>query len=184
MPYLGFACLCVTGLVFGVSAISKLRGRGAFDEFVTTTRQLLRGLSPGRIVIESTSRLVAVAVVAAEATIPLLLIVPATRRIGLGMAMLCLTAFGAAVAATVRRGVQGSCRCFGRSSIPLGYRHVVRNGMLFAVAATGLGVGPGSLADPAGLALAAGAALIVALLLMRLDDVIELFVPSVSTRRN
>jgi hypothetical protein len=177
------ACRMVMGLVFATSAISKLRGRGAFDEFATTTRLLLVAASPRRLVSDSGSRRVGGAVIAAEASVPLLLLVPGLSRFGLGVAMFLLTLFGLGIVVAMRRRVRTTCRCFGASSTPLGKRHLIRNTILFVVAAAGLGAGPAGHADLAALAVVAGSAVVAAVLVVRFDDVIELFAPSLPTGR-
>ncbi|MEV5557052.1 hypothetical protein AB0L44_25620, partial [Nonomuraea wenchangensis] len=65
------------------------------------------------------------------------------------------------------------------SSAPLSPLHLVRNGLLLASALAGLVAGGGGLPGtaPAGLAIAAAAALVIAVLLIRIDDLIELFAP-------
>jgi hypothetical protein len=183
MDYLGFACRCLIGLVLGVSVIGKLRGRTAFREFAGATRMLLIAACPFWRPSHAAARAVGGAVVAAEASVVLLLLAPGAGRFGLGLAMVLLAAFGYGIAAAVRRGVRTACRCFGASSTPLGVRHVVRNAALFLVAATGLLTGPVGDTDLAGLAVAGGAAAVLALFVVRLDDVIGLFTPQLSTRR-
>ncbi|MEO6088186.1 MAG: MauE/DoxX family redox-associated membrane protein [Umezawaea sp.] len=183
MDYLSFACRCLVGLVCGVSVIGKLRGRTAFREFAGTTRVLLIAAFPIGAISHAAARVVGGVVVAAEASVVLLLLVPGAGWIGLGLAVVLMAAFGYGIAATVRRGVRTSCRCFGASSTPLGTRHLVRNACLFLVAATGLLIGPVGSADPAGLAVAGAAAAVIALLVVRLDDVIDLFTPQLPMRR-
>jgi Methylamine utilisation protein MauE len=177
MEYLSVACRCLTGLVFVASAVGKLRGGAAFNEFVRTTRILLGTALQVRGIDKATIRFVAVAIITAEVAIPVLLVVPATARIGLGLAMLLLLGFGIGIAAAVRKGVRTSCRCFGASSTPLKTWHLIRNAVLLLVAGTGVLLGHDSLrgVDPAGLAIAGGAAAILAALVVRADDLIELF---------
>jgi hypothetical protein len=177
MDEVGFGCYCLLGLVFAMSSASKLRGRTAFDEFVGTTRVLAVAMIPGYQVSRDEARLVGVAVVSGETAVPVLMVLPGTAGIGLGIAMFLLTVFGVGIAAAMRRGLRTTCRCFGSSSTPLGTRHLVRNALLVAVAATGLAFGPDQLtqADPAGSAVAGAAALVLAALVVRLDDLIDLF---------
>src|SRR6185503_12351118 len=150
MDYLSFACRCLIGLVCGVSVIGKLRGRTAFREFAGTTRVLLIAAGPVSRVSHAAARVVGGVVVAAEASVVLLLLIPGTGWVGLGLAMVLMASFGHGIAAAIRRGLRTSCRCFGASSTPLGSRHLVRNAALFLVAATGLLTGPVADADLAG----------------------------------
>lgn len=173
----GFGCYCLVGLVFAVSSASKLRGRMAFVEFVRTTRVLATATVPRYEMSRGGARRTAVVVVSGETAVPVSLVVPGTAEIGLGIAILLLTAFGVGIAAAMRRGLRTSCRCFGSSTAPLGRRHLVRNALLAAAAATGLVLGPGQ-ADPAGMAVAAAGALVLTALVVRLDDLIDLFTPA------
>jgi methylamine utilization protein MauE len=188
VPSLGFACLCVVGLVFGVSAVGKLRGRGGYGEFVAATQLLLLAVGFRRLAREPATRLVSGVVVAAEVLVPVLLVasvlfvVPGLGWLGLGLAMFLLAGFGVGIGAAVRRGVRTSCRCFGASSIPLGKQHLVRNVFLIVVAATGLVAGTGGHGSTVGMAIAAGTALVAAVLVVRLDDLLDLFTPTKLTR--
>jgi hypothetical protein len=180
MDELGFGCCCLVGLVFAVSSASKLRGRAAFDEFIRTTRVLAVATIPGYQVSRVGARRMGVAVVSGEIAVPVLMVVPGTAGIGLGIAIVLLTVFGVGIAAAMRRGLRTSCRCFGSSSAPLGPRHLVRNALLVAAAATGLAFGPDRIgsADPAGLAVAGAGAVVLVALVVRLDDLIDLFTPA------
>lgn len=176
MDYLGVAVHSLIVLVFGVSAIGKLRNRRAFDEFTRTARTLLTAAvpwTPSRTQIRG----IAGTVVAAELAIPVLVVVPPLTRYGQGLVLLLLTFFSVGIAAAMRRGVRTSCRCFGASSTPLGPGHLIRNAVLFGVAAAGAAAGPRGLdhAEPAGLVVAVAAAATLTLLVVRLDDVIALF---------
>lgn len=189
MDHLTIGCACILALVFAVSAASKLRGRAAFDEFAYATRtlltasaQALRGAErrrPGERVV----RFVALGVAMAEAVAVPLVAVPATARVGFGLAAVLLTCFSVAIALTLRRGVSTACRCFGAASAPLSRRHLVRNALLLAVAVAGLVTADGSLdgVHPAGAAVAAVTGAVAAVLLIRIDDLADLFAPAAST---
>jgi hypothetical protein len=176
----GFACYCLVGLVFAISSASKLHGRMAFSEFLRTTRILAVATIPGHEVSRDGARRIGIAVVCGETAVPVLLVVPGTAGVGLGIAVLLLTVFGVGIAAAMRRGLRTSCRCFGSAAAPLGRRHLVRNAMLAAAAATGLAFGPDRVGqvEPTGLVVAGAGALIVAALVVRLDDLIDLFTPA------
>ncbi|WP_188189792.1 MauE/DoxX family redox-associated membrane protein [Nonomuraea sp. SYSU D8015] len=175
MQYLVFGVNCLVGLVFAVSALSKLRAT-QWREFIESTRKLLGAFLPSRSAPASLARLVAPVVVAAEASVVLLL-VPA-RVAALALAAVLVSVFGVAIALALRRGVATACRCFGGSA-QLGPWHLVRNALLLAAVAVGLALEPGGpgTADPAGLVVAATAALVLGLLVVRLDDLAELFGP-------
>ncbi|MFI7635951.1 MauE/DoxX family redox-associated membrane protein [Nonomuraea sp. NPDC049400] len=173
MDYLAIACRCLIGLIFAISALSKIRGRQAYQEFARTTTTLL----------PRHGRKLALPALAAEFAVPVLLALPATTLAGFGLAATLLTAFAVAIAAALRRGVRTSCRCFGASTTPLGTQHVIRNAALIAVSATGAALGPGDPAHPGGIAVAAVAAVVLATLVTRLDDLIDLFAPTTATGR-
>lgn len=174
MIYLAVGCRVLLGAVFVASAASKLRTRGAFAAFVRSVDGF--GLVPAARV-----RATAVAVVTAEAVIPVLLAVPVTGAGGFGLALVLLGVFTGAVTLALRRGVRAPCRCFGVSDTPAGARQVVRNLLLGTVAAAGLAgalSGTSGGGHPAGVVVAAAAGLLVAGLTAVADDLIDLFRPS------
>lgn len=167
MEYVRTACAGLIVVVFAVSAISKLRDFAGFE-------RSLPALVPVRSALVCP---LAVAVVVAEAAIPVLLVVPPAMAYGFGLACALLAAFTAAVGVALRRGRRAPCRCFGASSTPMGPRHLVRNTALLAIAVLGLRA-PEGLPPPAGLAVAAVAGLVGAILIVSLDDIIDLFARS------
>jgi uncharacterized membrane protein YphA (DoxX/SURF4 family) len=176
--YLGFACRCLIGLVFVLSVAGKVRGRRAFEEFVTATRELLAAIVPGPD--RKAVRAVSLAVIAAEAVIPPLVLIPGLTRVGFAVAVALLAAFTVAIAAVLRRGSRTACHCFGTSASPLRPVHLVRNGLLLAAAGTGLLLGGAGLAGtaPPLLLVTAVAAAVAALVLTRLDEIVDLFAPA------
>lgn len=178
MQYLSFGVTFLVGVVFAVSTVSRL-GPGQWRDFVESTRRLLGAFLPSGAASGAVARLVAPAVTAAEAAVVVLL-VPA-RAVALTLAALLLTAFGVAIALALRRGVATACRCFGGSA-ELSPWHLARNALLLAATGTGLlaaPAAPGS-ADLGALLVAAAAALVAGMVLVRLDDVGELFGPGLS----
>jgi len=160
------------GLAFAVSAASKVLGRRAVAEFLVAVGELARVPARWRGPL-------AVAVVALELAVPVLLLTPAAVA-GLLLATGLLVAFSAAVAAALRRRSTARCRCFGPTATPLGPLHLVRNGLLGAVAAAGaalLLVAPTAPADPGGLVVAGAAGAVLAAVLIRVDDLISVFTP-------
>jgi hypothetical protein len=176
MTYLAVGCRVLLGAVFLVSTASKLRTRGTFDQFVAAVEGF--GLVPPARV-----RAVASAVVAAELAIPVLLLVAATVPAGFAVALGLLGGFTVAIGRALRRGVQAPCRCFGVSASPIGWRHLVRNGLLAATATAGLIValtGSTGGAHPGGIAVASVAGLLLAGLTVVADDLVDLFTSSTS----
>jgi len=167
MEYLraGFASLI--GLVFLASAVSKLRDYGEFFRSLPV-------LAPVRPAL---LRPLAVAVITSEAAVPILLVIPSTRTWGFGLGGGLLAAFSAAIAAALQRGRRTPCRCFGASSTPLGAGHLIRNTILLITAVAG-GLAPGEQAPAAGVALAVGAGLFAAVLIVAFEDIVYLFARS------
>lgn len=179
MDYVAVACRCLIATVFGIAALSKLRGRDTFTEFVRSTEELLHAAIPTSGAGLRAIRWIAATVVGAELATVVLVLAPAKTRIGFGLTVVVLAAFSFGIAGAVRRGVRASCRCFGASTAPLGKRHLIRNAFLLLVAGVGLVVGSGDLgrAHPAGLLTAVGAAVLLAVVLTRLDDLVDLSTP-------
>ncbi|WP_214408627.1 MauE/DoxX family redox-associated membrane protein [Sphaerisporangium fuscum] len=164
MEYVRIGCACLVALVFAITAVSKLRDfegfRRSLPQLVPVRRPLLRPI--------------AVAVVATEALIPILIAVPPLTPYGLALAGALLVAFTAAIALALRRGQRAPCRCFGASAAPLGARHLVRNALLIVVAALGALL-PAGVPVLAGTALAVVAGLIGAMIIASFDDIVDLF---------
>ncbi|MBE3008899.1 methylamine utilization protein MauE [Microbispora sp. NEAU-D428] len=172
-------CRLLTGIVFLTSAVSKLRGRAAYEEFTVATRALAR----------LPARPVAALVVAAEIAVAPLLAWPPTVLAGFCVALGLLLAFTVAIVVALRRGRRVPCRCFGASAVPVGPGHLARNAVLIVAAAAGAiqaataaiqggaGAVPGNLgaAGLAAVALAAGAA---AVLLSAIGEIAGLFTSS------
>ncbi|GAA0928705.1 MauE/DoxX family redox-associated membrane protein [Nonomuraea longicatena] len=165
MTYLALGCTALLAFVFAASALGKIRSPGEF-------RASLPRLVP---VPAALAGPLAGAVIAVEGLTALLLALPVTRPAGLWLALALTLAFCGVVEHAVRQGAGIPCRCFGASSAPLGRRHLVRNGVLAASALTALLTGGARGADPAGVAVALAGAACAALLVVRFDDVVELF---------
>ncbi|MFD1933453.1 MULTISPECIES: MauE/DoxX family redox-associated membrane protein [Nonomuraea] len=164
MEYVRIGCVCLVGLVFAVTAVSKLRD---FQGFARSLPALVT--VPGRAV-----RPLAAVVVALEALVPILVAVPAATPYGLALAGGLLVAFTAAIAIALRRGQRAPCRCFGASAAPLGARHLVRNSLLIAAASLAVLL-PGGSPVLAGTSMALGAGLIGTILIVSFDDIVDLF---------
>ncbi|MFD8496967.1 MauE/DoxX family redox-associated membrane protein [Amycolatopsis sp. NPDC059657] len=155
--------------VFLFAVLGKARGRAAFNEFVRS----IQGL---RLTPRKWSAHVAALVVAAEAVVVVLLAVPGTVVAGFGLAALLLIGMTGAIVVAIGTGRQAPCRCFGASVTPLGTAHVVRNLILLATAAGGLGfAGSAGATEPGGVVLALAAAVVGVLLVVRADDLMALF---------
>jgi len=179
MSYLFLACSVVLSLVFGMSSASKL-GRSAFRDFVASAdplKILPRPLRPlaSRAVVASEIALTVVLLIGAGSAATSALVPVAV--VALAAAAALLLAFTIAIVATLRRGGQQACRCFGAKATPLRPAHVVRNALLLAVALAGLVtvIGTDPSVEPSGAVLAGVTGLVVGLLVTRFDDLTDLF---------
>ena len=174
MQYLALACRTAIAVVFLMAVGGKTIGRGAFAEFT-------RSIVAMNAVPKAAAGLAARATVSAELLTVLLVSFPAriTAVIGSGLAALLMALFSGAIWRSLRRGDNAPCRCFGRSSTPLGRRHLVRNGLLLLTSALGIGA---SLVDnplhvaAALVSLVAG--LFVGVALATFDDIFQLIAPA------
>jgi hypothetical protein len=192
MGELALAVLVAGAWVFGASAAAKLRGQRAYRAFAAGLRET--GLVPGAArpavaaALAGSEAVTAVGLVAAAAVAaaePGDVVIPyAETALALAAALTAVLAAGVGVA--IRRGTQARCACFGaRPGRPLGRPHLVRNLILLAAFVTGLTVVPlaGGPGGPAATALAAAAGSLAALLLIRWEDLADLFTPVQAPRR-
>src|SRR5579863_4975642 len=128
MPYVVLACRCLIGMVFAVSAISKLRSGRAYRAFTSWLGTLPR-------LGTADTRPLAAAFAATEVAVVAMLALPWTWRAGLLSAAAVLAVFAAGAVVIARSGVRAPCLCFGAAAAPVGRRHVLRNAALSAVAA-------------------------------------------------
>jgi hypothetical protein len=168
-------CRCAIALVFVASILGKVRGQESYAGFVRAAGRL----ASGRVTARVPAGALAGGVIAAEAAVVVLTVLPATARVGLGLAGLLATAFAVAILAAVRRGDRAPCNCFGSSARPVGRVHLVRNAVLIVVAGLGLAAGAvdAGPVGPAGGAAAVIVGAVLAALVVRADDLAELFGP-------
>ncbi|KZB86104.1 MauE/DoxX family redox-associated membrane protein [Amycolatopsis regifaucium] len=185
MAYVSVFASALCGLVLLISAVSKVRGKAAYAEFVASV--------PAFGVPARWTPLFAKVTVAAEFLIAASLMPSAALAASgsgrwLAMAGLVLAAglFGvltAAVWRAVARRTGAVCRCFGPARTVLAHRHVVRNALLLLVALAGLVamsyVSTVDVAEPAAVVLAAAVGAIGAVAVVRFDDLADLFAGSV-----
>lgn len=188
MAELAIAALMAAVVIYGMSAVAKLRSRQAYRAFRA-------GLAATALVGRPLAGSAAAALAAAEAVVTALcatalILVFSTGAgssgaglqgvagVALGGAAALAAVLTAGVAVSVRRGVTAPCACFGsRGQQPLSGVHVTRNAFLLAIFAAGaVGTYAGHWpARPAAAVLAATAGGLAALLLSRLDDLTALF---------
>ena len=167
------ACRALLATVFVGAAAGKVLGKAALRAFVASLREM--AVLPSTLVGPA-----ARVNVALEMLIAVLLLVPYewAAQTGFVLAAGLLSVFTLAIARTLASGRRTTCRCFGASTVPLGRRHVLRNLVLIAVAATGLAatvVGGGSGLGPALVGATAG--LVLGVLVVELDDLTVLIRP-------
>ncbi|MEV6826034.1 MauE/DoxX family redox-associated membrane protein [Amycolatopsis sp. NPDC051102] len=161
-------CRWVPAIVFAVSALSKVRGRAAFAGFVASLR-------PFGFVGARRTVWLAGAIAFAEGTVAAALAV--LPWAGCLLAAALAAVFAAGLTSRIRRGIRAECACFGASAQPIGYGHVVRSACLVLFALAGLPGwwGPVGSPDPAAGLLALACGSLVAVLVIRLDDLLDLF---------
>ncbi|GAA0926422.1 MauE/DoxX family redox-associated membrane protein [Nonomuraea longicatena] len=156
-------------VVFFAAVVGKARSRQGFAEF----RDSVGAVGPQWLPAGPIAGLI----VAGETAAVVLLAVPGTRLAGYVLAAGLLAVFCAGIARAVLAKQSVRCQCFGADGGLLGPRHLVRNGLLVAVAVVGALAGdvPAS-ASAALVALVTGAFL--GLLTTRWEDVAFLLVPA------
>jgi hypothetical protein len=167
----GYLLLCarvMTATVFSVSVLSKVRSRSEFASFIDWFAKL-------KVVSPSLTRTGAVLLITLEVAIAALLAVPATAAFGLATAAAVLVGFGMSMALIARRGPSVPCRCFGSSTRPMGATQIARNLALAAIAAAAAALGASCVTHPADTVLAVLSGAAAAALIIRLDDILELF---------
>lgn len=178
MNYLGLFCAVVLAGVFAVSAREKA-GRTRFRAFVAGAGPLELLPARWRTAAAATVLVTEAAVVAAFAGGLVLVLA------GLGSGVLVaaflvsaalLAVFTAAIGLLLHRGQRAPCHCFGVRAAPLGPAHLVRNLVLLALTVTGA-LSPAGTYDVGAVALAVVSGAVVALLVVRLDDLVALFSP-------
>lgn len=168
MTYASLACRVICCLVFAVSSYGKLHSKSAFQDFVSWVGSLWALSARFR-------RPLAVAVAASEILAVLLIAFPRTSAVGLILTASLFLAFSAGIFVILRSKRTIGCNCFGASAAPVSIRHLVRNMLLCAIAVAGIAsIGPRA-TDPAGVVLVIGIALVVATLLVSLDEIGILF---------
>lgn len=170
VDFIAIAGRCLLGVVFACSAGGKLLSRQAFRDFAATLPAT--GLVPAGGQFAA-----AAALVAAELTVPIALVLDPTAGFALGLALLALFTVVIGLVMAHRRRVP--CRCFGAGSRPLGTVHLVRNGLLVGVGGLGLytSLQPAGAVSSGAIGLAAGVGIVLGALLVTFDEFVDLFVP-------
>lgn len=179
------AVLSLAACVFIVSAAAKLHDRQAYRSFRAGLGETV--LVPAKLLPLATALLsvaegvIAVALVAAV----VLTAVSAAGAVPVGVIALAAAAaltvvLAAGIAVVIRRGTRARCACFGAGpGRPLGWAHLIRDLGLLAALGAGLAAVPLEHGRPAlaGAVLAAAAGVLSALVLIRFEQLAELFAP-------
>lgn len=182
----------MTACVFGASAAGKIRSRAAYRAYRAGLGA--NHLMPGYLLAAAAAVLtVGEALTAAWLTGCTVLL---AARSGHASALLAESALAAAtlltatltvgVTVAIRRGSAAPCPCFGvRSGRPIGPAHLLRNLLLLSALVAGLTLGPVAPRPPtpAGLVLALGTAVVAAMLIIRWEDIAEVFTATPGRRR-
>jgi hypothetical protein len=121
----------LVGLVLSIAFVGKLSSRSSFREFCGSLRNVPGVPAAGRVAV-------AAVITATEGISVVLLIVPATVVLGLGLSALLFVVFTIAPVVAMAKGRALVCRCFGVRNGVIGKAHLVRNVVLLAVAVAGL----------------------------------------------
>jgi hypothetical protein len=162
--YISIVARALLAVVFLVSAASKGATPKRFRVFADWV---------GALPLPWTSRSVPIAagVVACEAAIVPLLIVPVTVRFGFALAAILLVAFIWSAVVILHRDHRTTCMCFGKSTSAMGWRHVVRDLILLFAALVGIPSSTDPLPAPAGLGVAILGAVALAVVVITWDDI-------------
>jgi hypothetical protein len=168
MTYTSLACRCICCLVLAASSYGKLHSKPAFRDFISW----IASLSALSVRVRTP---LAATIAAGEVFAVLLIAIPRSYVAGMAVASCLFAAFSIGMLVILRSKRAVGCNCFGSSSGPVGIRHVVRNVLLCSIAVAGVAsIGPRA-TDPAGVALAIGTAVVIATLLVFLDELQMIF---------
>ncbi|MFF5205875.1 MauE/DoxX family redox-associated membrane protein [Streptosporangium sp. NPDC000396] len=169
MPYVALALRLTLAGVFLVSALMKARSIGDTVAMWTALLKSVR-LTGGGLARAASWTLIGVEAVTGVA----LLAGGALSTPALVAAMVLLSIFSALAMVAARAKLNVACACFGRAAAPLGRRHVWRNLVLLGIAVAGVAVQVDVPLEAGGIAVAAGAAVVITSLTAFYDDIVDL----------
>ncbi|MQY12893.1 hypothetical protein SRB5_30320 [Streptomyces sp. RB5] len=176
MIYLAFSLRLALAGVLLAGAVAKARAFGEARRMVEVT--VRRALPAPALARRIPAGAAAGLLIGAEAAVALLLLSGAGQaRPGFAAALVLFVCFTALAVFSATTGAELPCACFGRSTARLGPRHVLRNGVLLALAAAGLylaSAGPdGDGMRAGGVAVGIAAAFVVTALTAYYDDLVD-----------
>ncbi|MGI8761045.1 MAG: MauE/DoxX family redox-associated membrane protein [Jatrophihabitantaceae bacterium] len=177
MQYLSIACRTAVALVFLLSVTGKIIGSDAFGEFT-------RSIDSMRILPLRYVRSTALSVVVSEGATCVLTVAPAQALAvaGCALAAALSVSFVMSIVQALRHGHRAPCRCFGRSTRPLGAPHIGRNLILLGISVAGLisTLGHRASVDSQSALVAIAAGLVLGLCIAATDDLANLLSPNQS----
>lgn len=169
MEYVALACRWAISGVFLAAAVSKIRSAPVREAFLSAVSALVPAVRSAPL---------GVFVVGVELAVAVLVALPWTTTVGLGLAVGTLIAFSIAILLGLRRGVSVACRCFGWSDAPVSQAHLVRNGALVGIALLGWVThlaAAGAALHPGGVAVSLAATVVLIVAVTSVDDLAWLF---------
>lgn len=156
---------------FLFSSVSKIRSATAWHLFLASVQQLN--------LPKWAARPVAIGVVAAEIAVTVAVAIPFSSKAGLIGATILLLAFTGVIIHSIATKTEAGCNCFGGTSTrPFSLIHLVRNGILLAVAVSAM-LAPAPFPDLSPLSWVIGGlvALLAAATISVFDDFASLIAP-------
>lgn len=189
MPYVSLGLQAALWWVFTTSGWSKIRSPTAQRAFADSLRPLpllpARLVNPVALLVTTTE--LGLVLGTSWSMMALIAGWPSVRPVGslvLTATFLLLAGLTTGMVLAVRRETGARCACFGAT--PQLRRHVVRNTVLLALTVTALGavgVTPPRPLPWAGVVLSVATGSVAALILVRLDDLVDLFLPTPPSHR-
>jgi hypothetical protein len=163
-------CRVLLAVVLVLAFTGKITSRSAWRGF-TDSLAALPWLPKRRHPV------LAIAILVAEGTGAVLLVLPGTSLAGLALATALLTGFTVVPAISLRRGVELTCRCFGLREAKIGLSHILKNGVALCAAVAGLvasqASGPGTTWSP----ISIGIGVLAGLVFVGWDEIAYLLQP-------
>jgi len=123
-------CRAVTGLVFVISFLRKVRDLSVFERTILRFRLLPAWMN----------RAAAFLFLSGEGTVVILLIAGREYSLlGFALAAMLLAVFSIGLMSALAKGLHSPCNCFGRTERPISGYDLVRNTLLILCALSGLG---------------------------------------------
>lgn len=169
--YLLFSFRIFIGIIFSFSSIGKMRDVSVFQKTLVRFQVL-----PKKLI-----KPVALFIIIGEITVVFFMIIGESfLSIGFALATFLLLAFSTSLIFVLRKNISTTCNCFGADEKPISYYDVYRNGCFLLGTLGGWIIslakdGGSETTNLAGLSLASILAVILAIILLNLQDIIQTF---------